>query len=280
MSVLVTGAAGFIGRYLIDELRHREEVWALTRRTPPAATGVNWIEADLASPGFLFRLPDRVDTVIHLAQSTHYREFPDQALDIFDVNLAATVRLLDWSRRVGVRRFVLASSGGADREHDGNRPTYYLATKRSAELLAASYATAFSVTILRLFFCYGAGQRSSMLIPRLIQMVENGLPIKLAGPDGIRINPVHVSDATTAVVEAAALDGHTVCDIAGPEVLSLRAIAEVIGRKVGRAPKFDVDENAPPDELIGDIATMRERLAAPTRTFESGVDDLLAAPRP
>jgi UDP-glucose 4-epimerase len=275
MRVLVTGATGLVGRHLVQSLEHTADVWALARDQAPSSTGAQWIGVDLAAPDFSSSLPSRADTVIHLAQSPHYHEFPEQAADVFAVNVASTARLLDWSRRVGVRRFVLASAGGVDREPYGGRGAYYLATKRSSELLAHAYRDCFTVIILRFFFVYGRGQRRSMLVPRLVDAVKDGRPITLAGRDGLRLNPVHVDDAGRAIERAAVLDASAVFDVAGPDVLTLRALGDVIARKTGRDAVYVADPAAEAVDLIGDIGPMSIHLAAPVRPFSSGIDDLL-----
>jgi UDP-glucose 4-epimerase len=276
--VLITGAAGFMGRRLVGELEARQEVWALAHRGVPADRGVaHWAAADLTSPSFASSLPRRVDTVVHLAQSRYYREFPEHAADIFSVNLASTAALLDWSQRAGVRRFVLASTGGANGVLPSSALSYYVASKRSSELLVQSYAVHFTVTVLRFFFVYGAGQRPSMLIPRLVQSVRERRPITLAGEHGMCLNPIHVDDAVRAIARATELDDSAEFDIAGPEVLTLRAIGDTIGTKLQCTPEYVVIASSHVQDVIGDIAPMSERLVAPRVRFESGVDDVIAA---
>jgi UDP-glucose 4-epimerase len=277
VSVLITGANGLIGRHVVAALEPNQEVWALAHTTVPAERrGAHWIAADLASSAFITTLPPRVDTVVHLAQSAHYRDFPERASDIFAVNVASTALLLDWAQRAGVRRFILASAGGANRVTPAAGLGYYLSTKRSAELLAESYRTHFAATILRFFFVYGAGQRPTMLIPRLVDSVREGRPIALTGEQGLRLNPIHVDDAVRAVVRATEIDAAKEFDVAGPDVLTLRAIADIIGDKVARQPQYVVDAAATPDDLVGDIRAMSERLAVPRVRFEDGVDDFIA----
>lgn len=273
MNVVITGASGLIGRRVVPALACSHDVWAFSRRSNPAApANVRWVEADLSSGALPSGLPSSADTVIHLAQSQHFRDFPDRALDIFSVNVASTARLLEWSRTCGVKRFIYASSGGVDAGRG-----YYLASKRAAELLAENYRPFFSVVILRFFFVYGADQRPTMLIPRLVEAVRSGKPIRLDGPDGIRLNPVHASDAAAAVERAAALGTSTRIDVAGPDVLTLRAIAEIIGEKVAREPRFDVQHTAAPLDLVGDACAIKELLGTPTRSFSSGVEELCRA---
>lgn len=275
MTILITGAAGLIGRRTVELLAPAHDV-SVVVRSPGNAPNVRTLAIDLSAPGFRHALPASADVVVHLAQSVHYRDFPAQAADIFNVNVGATAQLLEWATGAGVQHFVLASSGGVERSSPGV-PSYYLATKRSAELLAAAYGHRFSLTVLRFYFAYGAAQRRSMLIPRLVDNVRNGRPIALAGPDGIRLNPVHVDDAAAAVARAATAAVPGTFDIAGPEVLSLRDISTIIGRKLGRAPVFDADLSAAPADLIGDTRAMAQHLVAPSRLFESGIDELLDA---
>src|SRR4051794_36837058 len=109
MRMVVTGATGFLGGHLLPRLVERGDVFAVHRaKTPPARIeGVSWIETDLARDS-LDALPDRVDAILHLAHSRHYRELPDQIRDVFDVNVGATIRLLEYGRRAGCGVFVLA----------------------------------------------------------------------------------------------------------------------------------------------------------------------------
>jgi len=275
MKILVTGAAGLIGRHLIASLDAGPDIWAVSRSPIADAGRAHVITADLTSPHFVDTLPASIDTIVHLAQSSAYRDFPERALDVFAVNVASTARLLDWGRRAGASRFILASAGGAGR--DAVSPlAYYLASKRSAELLALGYQSAMQVIVLRFHFVYGAGQRPSMLVPRLIESVRSGTPITLAGTDGIRLTPTHVTDAVNAIHGSMRLDGAHTIDVGGPEVLTLKSMASIIGRKISREPKFERSTGEVPPDLIADLTEMRALLGGPQRRFELGVDDLLA----
>ena len=287
MRLLVTGAAGLIGRHLVGVLRMHHQVHALYR---PGASGdeagVQRIAADLTDRRFVDALPAGVDGVVHLAQSRRFREFPEEARDVFGVNVESTALLLDWAARTGVRRFVLASSGGiyghgrdpfteAHPVGAAGRLGYYLASKHSAELLSESYVDHMTVTTLRLFFVYGPGQRSDMFIPRLIRSVAEGRSIALGSEEGLRTNPVHVADAVSAVRRALDLEHSHRINVGGPDVLSLRQIAETIGAKLGRTPRYSIDSAAVPRGLIADTGKMRRLLAAPSIGFADGCEDVI-----
>jgi UDP-glucose 4-epimerase len=275
--ILITGANGLLGRYLCNSLMHRDvDICVITREAPAnPLPSINYYPIDLASNWFADDLPSETDTVIHLAQSSKFRDFPDSALDVFKVNIESTARLLDYAKRVNARQFIYASSGGV---YGGGRypftesscsiPSrqlgYYLNSKMSGELLVQSYADVFSTVVVRPFFIYGTGQNRSMLIPRLMDNIASGKSISLKGDNGILINPVHAEDAAKAIVAALSVRESATFNIAGPEILSIREICEGIGRHIGITPQFQMQAGEPND-LIADITAMSAVLVAPQK---------------
>lgn len=289
MRVLITGGAGFVGGRLIKRLAADHEVFALVRRAPPQPVAkVQWLVQDLAEPDWTVALPETIDAVVHLAQSPHFRDFPGQAMDVYAVSAGATMRLLDWGHKAGARNFILGSTGGlygaSDEAVDEssvlpdqrNQLGFYFAAKRSAELLAQQYTGQLNVVTLRFFFVYGAGQPAPMLLPRLATNVRDGNPIFLHGDEGLRLNPIHVDDAVNAICRSLQLTESRVFNVAGPEVTTLRAIGEEIGRQVGRHPIFNVDKITRPNHLVADIARMTRALGAPKIAVPAGIAELLS----
>lgn len=289
MRVLVTGASGFVGSALIRILaREGCEVLAATRSGQyPHRTGVRPVKMDLAVLDVRC-LPDGVDAIVSLAQSRCYRDFPEHAADVLRVNVEANLLLMDWARRAGVRRFVLASTGGVyalqarlalaegDRLESMQTIDYYLTTKLSAELMLQSYAGFFeTAVVLRPFFVYGPGQSEYMLVPRLIGSVRTGRPVQLASGEGPRLNPIYVDDAAQAFANALSLKGWQAMNIAGPDILSVREICDTIGRKLGRSPVYESVAGVPPD-LIGNTDLARERLQLTQTRFEAGLGRIIA----
>src|SRR5688572_18391351 len=169
------------------------ELFCLTQQggALPHHAHVHAIAQNLAGPIDPSRLPASVDAIIHLAQSRHFRKFPEQARDIFAVNTAATAQLLEYGRQAKVRTFLLASSGGVCGylprpivETDPAQPNnFYLASKYAAECLVNAYAEYFATVTLRYFFVYGEGQRS-MFMPGMVERVLKGNPVILFGKTG------------------------------------------------------------------------------------------------
>lgn len=285
--VLVTGANGFLGRAVLSHLGSSRRISALVREMPnqPLPGNAPAIVHDLRK-SHEPEISDIPTTVVHLAQSSRYREFPKGALDVFDVNVASTQRLLYWAHRSGVKRFIYASSGAiyGDSENAFEEDSqingiealgHYAASKLCGELLADAYRNEMIVVILRFFFIYGPGQRNTMLIPRLIDSVLHCRPIMLQGDNGIGLNPVYVDDAVTAVEAALELDNSDIINVGGPHVVTLREIGALIGKAIRRQPRFQVDPNTKPKHLIGSVRKMSQRLGAPRIGMAEGLQRTL-----
>lgn len=273
--ILVTGAGGLLGSTLVPLLGESADVIAAGRAM-----------LDLSRPIAPTALPVGTDAVVYLAQSRRFRDFPEAADDIFQVNVANAVALADQARRAGARHFVYASTGGVSAPSDAplteQSPLaepmgYYPASKRAAELLLLPFAADMTVVILRFFFIYGPAQPREMLIPRLVDSVRDGRPVNLQGQDGMRLNPIHVDDAARATAAALTLSHSATINVAGPQALSLRALCETIGGGVGRPPQFAVDAVARPGHLVADTTQMDALLGAPVRKFGDHVAELLGA---
>jgi nucleoside-diphosphate-sugar epimerase len=286
--ILVTGANGLLGRATIARLAPSSQIYALVRAPPQQAVpgAVKAVVHDLREP-WLPHLPDVPDTIVHLAQSPLYRDFPEGARDVFELNVGATQRLLDWACHHKVKRFIYASSGsiyghGGDVFHE-DAPIeavaalgHYVACKRCGELLTETYGGRMLVIVLRFFFAYGPGQRNSMLIPSLVDRITHGRPVDLQGDDGIRLNPIYVDDAAAAILAATRLEVSETINVAGPQVVTLREIALMVGDLTGCRPRFDIQSDVEPRHLVGGTRTMRRLLWAPKIEMAEGLRRMLA----
>ena len=273
--ILVTGASGLCGHSCCKLLLEKGySVYAIVKsRNTPLLNGVKPVVMDLTDEWNESIMPDRVDVILHLAQSPYFREFPQNAVNLFKVNIESTIRLLDYGYRVGVEKFIFTSSGGvygnggqAFSENFPIVPTgelgHYLGSKACSEIMIHNYATIFDVIILRPFFVYGPEQEQSMLIPRLFRSVMEGSPIVLQGSSGVRLNPIHVNDASKAIVQSCQLEESAVINIAGPEILSIKAICDTFGDYLNINPVYESSVGCA-SNLIGDIELMKSLLYVP-----------------
>ncbi len=285
---VVTGATGLVGRHLLPVLVRTRDVLALVRSTPaPSARvdGVEYVEGDLTAPNFTAALPARVDAVIHLAQSRRFREFPDGVADVLAVNIASTEQLTRYAVRAGASHVVYASSGGVYATSHAPLPEsallatpaqvgWYQASKIAAEALVHAFHYALTPVVLRPFFVYGEGQPRHMLLPRLGDAIRAGRPVQLAGAQGMRLSLTHADDAAAAIAHSLNLTAPATINLAGPDALTVREIAGMLGKAIGAAPVFDVTGPAGPS-YVADTTLMHKLLGAPQHHFAQRLHTIL-----
>lgn len=282
--ILVTGYNGLIGDALVEQLQDKTlfQLYGISRSVN---TKVSNFVLDLSTNWSDDILPKKIDVVIHLAQSEKFRDFPESANEVFQVNTLSTLKLLEYARKAGAKKFIYASSGGVYgnsdigfNEESPLQPNkdlgFYLTTKFSSELLVGNYTSFFDINILRFFFVFGKKQKKNMLIPRLIEAVKNENSIKLQGEEGIKINPVYVDDAAKAIIEIMKKEGSFNVNIGGTEILSIKCIGEIIGNQLKKTTLFEY-QDVEAKNLIGDISKMNNLLGEPQITFAEGIKRML-----
>lgn len=201
-NVLVTGATGFVGRPLCEQLLLNGcSVRACVRSTEvlPSlpgdvqATAIASIGADTDWSAALAG----IDIVIHLAARVHVMdETADAPLTAYRlVNVAGTESLARQAAAAGVRRLVFLSSVKVHGEEsdtpysEENQPAPqdpYGVSKRQAEEILHTIAaeTGLEVVIIRPPLVYGPGVKANFL--KLLKIVERGIPLPLAGINNAR----------------------------------------------------------------------------------------------
>lgn len=257
MKILITGASGFIGSNLVRSLAEKHTVYAVVRKKKKFVGNpqVNFIEVDLSRKDFVEELPSGINTVLHLAQSSRYRDFPDGVEDMISININSTGLLLDWARRSEVKHFVFSSTanvysqtGEKFTEKSATTPnSYYGASKLAAEQLVTQYAQYFAVDILRLFTVYGSGQRG-MLIPQIIQKIQSREDIYLASKAGIYLTPIYIDDLLnifSKIIEIKDDLKLRIMNVCGNESVSLGQIVSNIDEILNIATPIQVTQDTP-----------------------------------
>ena len=268
MRVLITGAAGFIGRNLVKRLAVSHEVFALIR---PGSTSPQGFNNSVTTVGFDLSgsfpgrdLPGQIDAIVHLAQSNS--RFPDEADQILNVNTMATHHLLVYGTRAGAKQFILASTGDVyasstelSTEADRVGPeSFYSLTKFGSEVLVNTYSSRMTATIFRLFQPYGPGQ-AGRLIPRLAQRIREREPIVVHSSDRPVLTPIFIDDVVTAFERSLTLRTAALLNLAGRDAVTLRELATEIGAVLDVEPIFE-ESGKQHRNLAGDSRLMRKVL--------------------
>lgn len=258
MKIILAGGAGFIGRHLVPALQGAgHHVTALLRpgsAVPEEWTGVEVVAADLEALN-QSGLP-QADVVIHLAQGSG--AFPETADNLLAVNCTSAVTLAGHGLRSGAGRMIFASSGSvygfSDKPVKEDSPLrgtgFYAQTKIAAEKLLAEFRGVLEVDLLRIFNPYGPRQQPFRLIPDVVSRVSAGRAVNVRANGMPFLSPVAVSDVVACLMARLAAKDSVTLNVAGPEVIGIREIAECAGRITGCVPVFEQN----PAPLSGGIA--------------------------
>lgn len=265
-TVLLTGAAGFIGSHVAPALLARgRRVVGLDNLDPyydPALKranaarsardpGFTFVEGDIRDASLVARLlrEHGCDSVVHLAAKAGVRpSIADPAL-YMDVNVTGTAILLDEARKSGIRTFVLASSssvygarGDAPfRESDPPAAAIspYACSKQAAETLGRTWSAlhGMDVTALRFFNAYGPRQRPDMAIRKFSESIVAGRAIPFYGDGSMRRDHTYVADVAEGVVRAlerAPGRGWRVYNLGNSATVTLSELVAALERLWGR----------------------------------------------
>lgn len=296
--VLVTGAAGFIGRPVLRQLAVRGiEVHAVAR-APAAATldalrdtlpaGARppaWHAADLLVPGAEQALFASVRPThwLHLAWNTHSPQYWT-APDNLDWT-ASGMRCLAAFAACGGRRVVGA---GTCAEYDwqagwcleaGTRcepATLYGAAKRALSIVQQAWCRQHSISQAwgRVFHLYGPGEAAGRFVPSVVRALLDGQPARCT--DGLqRRDLLHVEDVASAFVRMLEADHDGAFNVASAQPVALADVARTIARLAGRPELLQLgalpSRPGEPPLLCGDNGVLSGLGWRPAHGLEDGL---------
>lgn len=309
-TVLLTGAAGFIGSHVAEALLARgDRVIGVDNFDPfydPAhkrrtieevrahegADRFDLVELDLRSAtdvNLLFE-QERIDGVIHLAARAGVRPSIAEPALYSAVNIEASINLLEAARQTeSVERFAFASSSSvygnnekvpfAEDDFVGEPISPYAATKRACELIAHTYHHLYglNVAMLRFFTVYGPRQRPDLAISKFIRLIDHGEAIPMFGNAGSSRDYTFIDDIVTGVV--ASYDripehGFRIWNLGGNRAVRLDEMIQTVADAVGKEAKLDEQPAQAGDvnRTCADLTRSQAELGyAPKTTFEQGV---------
>jgi UDP-glucose 4-epimerase len=223
---LVSGGAGFIGSHLVHTLLNQG---AHVRVLDNFSTGkrenltglagkLEVLEGDVRDRAAVEKSVRDVDIIFHQAAFVSVPESMEKPRACFDVNVTATIALLEAAREAGVQRVVVASSAAVYGESDAlplkettrtQSLSPYAASKRTNEIYAQMYTQAFGLNVvaLRYFNVYGPRQHPDSMyaaaVPIFVRRLLDGNPVTIFGDGGQTRDLINIRDVVRANLIAA-----------------------------------------------------------------------------
>ncbi|MGE5201900.1 MAG: NAD-dependent epimerase/dehydratase family protein [Acidobacteriota bacterium] len=301
MTVLVTGAAGFIGFHVaaallragetvigVDNLNDYYDVRLKEARLAALAgqKGFAFERLELAEPGALIRLVERhrgIDRVVHLAAQAGVRYSLVNPRAYVRANLVGQVEVLEVCRQIaGLKHLVFASSSSV---YGGNTKlpftvgdpvdtpqSLYAATKRADELMAHCYAHLYRIptTGLRFFTVYGPWGRPDMAAWIFAEAILAGRPIQLFNHGKMRRDFTYIDDVVAGTLDClakppaddAAAAPYRLYNLGNHRSEELERFVSVLERALGRKAVRELLPMQP-----GDVAATYADIEASRRDF-------------
>ena len=306
--VLVTGADGFIGSHLAEELiKDGYDVRAFVYYNSFNSWG--WLDAlpknildkieifsgDIRDPNGTREAMKGVDVVYHLAALIAI-PFSYHSPDSYvDTNIKGTLNILQAARELGTKRILVTSTSEVygtakyvpiDENHPFQGQSPYSATKIGADRIAESFYRSFNmpITIVRPFNTYGPRQSARAIIPTIItQLLAGESEIKLGSLSPTR-DFNYVRDTTRGFIEIANSDktiGEEI-NIATQQEISIEQLANELIKQINPSAKIVCDEQRlrPENSEVNRLLGSNEKIKRLTNwksayTFEEGIKETI-----
>lgn len=306
---LVTGADGFIGSHLTQQLladgwRVRALAqynsfnnWGWLEQVPPCPE-LEIVCGDVRDADFCRHISRDVDTVFHLAALIaipYSYVAPDSYVD---TNIRGTLNICQAARDCGVRRILVTSTSEVygtalyvpiDEKHPRQPQSPYSATKIGADAIAKSFYNAFNlpVVIVRPFNTYGPRQSARAFIPTIITQIASGMRTIKVGDLTPTRDFNFVADTAAGFIALANADDDKVLgreiNIATGKDYSMRETLEMIARIMDAKVDFvtDPDRLRPANSEVFRLCGDNTRITSltswrPQNTLEQGLQKTIA----
>jgi len=306
--VLVTGADGFIGSHLVEELLEAGcdvrafvyynsfSSWGWLDSLPKELlSSVEIVSGDIRDRGSVARAMEGIGTVFHLAAliGIPYSYYSPESY--VGTNITGTLNVLEEGRRLGTGRILVTSTSEVygtakyvpiDEAHPFQGQSPYSATKIGADRMAESYFRSFEtpVTIVRPFNTYGPRQSARAVIPTIIgQLLAGGNEISLGSLSPTR-DLVYVKDTVKgfrAIAECDEAIGEEI-NIATQSEISVGDLAESLISQINPAAKIKTTEersrpkNSEVERLFGSNRKIKDLTGwAPRYDLQSGLAETI-----
>ena len=242
--VLVTGASGFLGSHIADELSQRDYEVILFDMVPSpyAKSNQRMIVGHLSDCDLLCEITKNIEYIYHFAGLADIAECSEKPKEVALTNIMGTVNLLEACRINGIKRFVFASSAYVL----SNSGSFYRSSKRACEDFISDYHEKYGLeyVILRFGSLYGNRSNEKNGVYRIIKALLNNNEYTYNGTGEEIRELINVLDA--AKISVNCLDEqhrNAKLLVTGIERLKMRDIIDMIKEILGKDVKVNYSDS-------------------------------------
>jgi UDP-glucose 4-epimerase len=225
LKIVVTGGAGFIGRWVVKKLLDKHDVVVIDNLSNGSLENIqefqqnpnfSFVNGDILDKQCVEQTFNKIDLCVHLAAQINVQESLDLPQKSFENNVTGTYNILECCRKNDAK-FILvstcmiydfASSKAINEEHPIKLRSPYAGSKAAAEDLALSYLYGYSlpVAIARPFNTYGPYQKSNMeggVVSIFINNHFNGEDLLVYGSGEQTRDLLYVEDCADLILKMA-----------------------------------------------------------------------------
>lgn len=266
--ILVTGAGGFIGSHLVEELvkkgvRVRALVhynsrndWGKLEELPPEIISkVEVIAGDIRDPYLCQKITKNIDIIFHLAAAISIPFSYIAPVHYVETNINGTLNILESALKNNVKKVVNTSTSEVygtaiytpiDEKHPLQAQSPYSASKIAADKIAESYFCSYRLPIatIRPFNTFGPRQSARAIIPTIIiQLLSNRTKINVGNVEPIR-DFTYVKDTVSGfikIAESSASIGEVI-NIGSGRAVTIKELIHLTMKYTGRKAKIHKEE--------------------------------------
>jgi len=279
VNILVTGADGFIGKRMAEELRKKGH----------HVIGYCHIDGDISNKEALAQYTAcAVDTVYHFAARTFVPDSWKDSYEYFNVNVMGTVTVLEFCRKNRCKAVLMSSYVYGEpqflpvsEEHPLVAVTPYHETKMVMEHIGRFYSEHFSipVTVFRPFNVYGMGQNEEFLLPKIMkQLLDKDISRVRLMDLAPKRDYVYINDVIEALCCAlAAREGFHVYNIGTGRSYSVEEAVKICMKVTGIEKPYDTAQEVRISEIsdcVADISKLEHDFGYHVQyTLQDGIQD-------
>ena len=308
--ILITGAAGFIGSHLAEELlKSGYKVLGIDNFDdfyPKAYKEANlklllsnssfeFVTGDFGNEADLNRFSNKPDIIIHLAAKAGVQPSLQAPANYIETNIAKTNNLLEWMRKQQIKKLVFASSSSVygntleipfkETQDVGQPVSPYAFSKRSCELMNYTYHQLYNFDIinLRFFTVYGERQRPDLVIHKFVAKILKNEPIHLYGDGSTSRDYTYWADTVKGIIAAMKLvdtgvNIFEIINLGNNSPVTLQELVDNIGEVMQVKPQIVYEGKKPGDVDItyADITKAKILLGySPDTALKTGLSNFL-----